>query len=117
VAAPLCEICGEKPATHRCPLCGRWVCDDDWDEERGVCTLCATTLCQVCGKRLAVASCPACGRLVCDECSVQVTPVVRLCIDCYRRYGGAWPPRRRAEREVLELARSLRQILLHVPRR
>jgi hypothetical protein len=113
---PLCEICGKREAKHKCPLCGRLVCDEDWDESKGVCILCSSTLCQVCGKRLAIASCAACGRLVCDECSIQINPVVRLCIDCYRRYGRNWPPKDKAEHDVSRLAESVKSIVLYIER-
>ncbi len=113
----VCEICGARPASRRCPLCGRYVCDEDWDSERGVCILCSSSLCQVCGRRLAIATCAVCGRLVCEECSVQVTPVVRLCRECYRKYGGRWPPRSRAENDVRRLAEAVSSLLLLVSRR
>ncbi|URA10342.1 zinc ribbon domain-containing protein [Thermospira aquatica] len=26
---------------HRCPKCTKWVCENDWNEQEGLCTLCA----------------------------------------------------------------------------
>jgi hypothetical protein len=26
---------------HRCPRCTKWVCDNDWNEQEGLCTVCA----------------------------------------------------------------------------
>jgi hypothetical protein len=111
----LCEICRSRPAKHKCPICGRRVCDEDWDNVKGVCILCSSTLCQVCGKRLAVAACARCGRLVCEECSVQISPVIRLCINCYRELDGKWPPSELVSREISKLANIIKG-LLSVPR-
>jgi hypothetical protein len=82
-----CEICG-APATRRCPLCGRMVCDEHFNEELGVCAVCAQSLCMICGRRLAITTCPLCGRMVCVECSVQVDSAVRICKECYKRLAG-----------------------------
>jgi hypothetical protein len=39
-ARMLCHICGIRPATHTCKLCGRAVCDEDFDAKLGVCNSC-----------------------------------------------------------------------------
>ncbi len=89
----ICSLCLDpRPAEARCSLCGRPVCMEHYDPASGLCTACLESMCQVCGRRLAVSSCSACGRLVCSECGIQVSPAVRLCPSCYRRYGGHWPP-------------------------
>ncbi len=79
----LCEVCGVRAATGSCRLCGRLVCDECGRD--GLCISCAETLCEVCGKRLSIATCAVCGRRVCEECSVQLDPVVRVCVECWKR--------------------------------
>ncbi|HIH50461.1 MAG: hypothetical protein ABSE71_01435 [Candidatus Micrarchaeaceae archaeon] len=37
--AGLCRICG-KIGKHTCKLCGRFVCDDDYDSSAKMCTVC-----------------------------------------------------------------------------
>ncbi len=76
-----CEICLEKPAVHRCPLCGRYVCEDHFDHEKGVCIACSEALCSICGKRLSIGYCKYCGRLVCEECSVKEGAAL-VCKEC-----------------------------------
>ncbi len=83
----LCEICGEKEATHTCRLCGRRVCDEHYDPATGLCTICSQSLCEICGERLASAYCEICGRYVCYDCSIQVTPAVRVCKECFSKLG------------------------------
>ncbi len=51
-----------------------------------MCTICRDSMCKRCGRRLSLAVCPVCGRTVCEECSVQVTPVVRVCRECVNAY-------------------------------
>jgi|GEM_PF-983502 len=113
--AVLCEICRRERASRRCKMCGRAVCSGDFDEGRGICILCRDSLCAVCGKQLAVASCEVCGRPICDACSVEITPVVRLCPDCARRIGGRWPPLELVEAELARLREALAR-LMFVPR-
>ena len=36
----LCQICGTRLATKTCPLCGRSVCDVDFDKKVGICNSC-----------------------------------------------------------------------------
>ncbi|KSW12304.1 hypothetical protein CF15_06035 [Pyrodictium occultum] len=111
-AGTLCEVCGEAPAAHVCPMCGRRVCDEDWAGDR--CIVCRETSCSICGARLAVASCSICGRPVCDECSVQVTPVARVCRECLARLGGLpreWPPRSLVLAELRRLSAGLSSLL------
>jgi hypothetical protein len=106
-----CEICG-APATHVCPICGRSVCDNHWAGDK--CVICAETLCAICGQRLAVAACAICGRPICEQCSVQITPVVRVCKECAVKYGikpGVWPPRGLVEKDLRELASRLNRLL------
>jgi hypothetical protein len=114
----LCLVCRQREATNLCPICGRSVCEEDFDPQLGVCVLCRDSLCAFCGKRLAVASCEVCGRTVCDECGVQVTPVVWLCPECSEKYyrSGEWPPADLVNREVEKLREILAR-LLSEPRR
>ena len=82
----LCDICEERPAVLRCRICGRYVCDEDFDHSINACRACSATLCQVCRERLAVGHCARCGRLVCRRDSVRVG-LARYCIDCARELG------------------------------
>lgn len=41
---------------------------------------------------------------MCEECSIQVTPVIRLCRDCVERYGAKWPILEVIRRDVESLA-------------
>ncbi|HVO77937.1 MAG TPA: hypothetical protein VMS79_03620 [Methanomassiliicoccales archaeon] len=36
----MCMICG-RPATHTCAICGRLVCDQHFNRDVGMCTICA----------------------------------------------------------------------------
>jgi hypothetical protein len=36
----LCDICGKRLAKHTCRLCGRRVCNEDFDEKLGICKSC-----------------------------------------------------------------------------
>ena len=36
----LCQICKTRLAAHTCPLCGRAVCDSDFDKKAGICNSC-----------------------------------------------------------------------------
>jgi len=113
----LCDVCRRAPSSRMCPICGRNVCSDDYDGGTGLCILCRDTLCAVCRQRLSIASCEVCGRPICDQCSVEVTPVVRLCPDCARQVGTeTWPPLSLVRRDLEVLRESLRD-LLRVPRR
>ncbi|RLE89065.1 MAG: hypothetical protein DRJ57_04690 [Thermoprotei archaeon] len=75
----LCEVCRERPATRRCEVCGRHVCDSDWRGSR--CVLCELASCELCREALSVGYCAVCGRLVCEECSIEVG-VARVCREC-----------------------------------
>ncbi len=81
-----CEVCEEEPAIARCRICGRWVCAHDYDQARGICSVCLSTLCQICGSKLAIGHCARCGRLVCRGDSVRVG-LSRYCVDCARELG------------------------------
>jgi hypothetical protein len=37
----LCQVCESREATHVCDSCGNAVCDVHFDEDHGVCTVCA----------------------------------------------------------------------------
>lgn len=106
----LCEICREKPAVGYCRLCGRRVCREHLAPS-GLCSLCESSLCAVCRERLAVASCEICGRPVCEECSVQLTPAIRVCVNCLSGSGGLEALRREAERQVESLALAVSRLL------
>lgn len=102
-----CEICG-APATRVCPLCGRVVCEKHWARDK--CIICAETICALCGKRLSIATCAVCGRPVCEFCSIQVTPVVRVCVECAKKYSirsREWPPKELVELELKKLSTQL----------
>ncbi|MGC9210194.1 MAG: hypothetical protein ACP5FT_02885 [Acidilobus sp.] len=79
----LCEVCNLRPALHVCRICGRRVCEEHYDESRGICVICASSLCEICKERLAITFCPVCGRLICYEDSVQVDNVRRVCRECF----------------------------------
>jgi len=36
----LCQMCRIRPASHACRLCGRIVCDRDYDVKLGLCASC-----------------------------------------------------------------------------
>lgn len=41
----VCSICGKATkAPHSCTFCGAIVCEDDYDVETGMCTLCRSRL-------------------------------------------------------------------------
>ena len=81
----LCEICGLKLAEYVCRICGRRVCRDDYDVEKGVCSICRDTMCEICGRYPAISYCMVCGRIGCEDCLIQVTPVSYVCKECVRR--------------------------------
>ncbi len=82
-----CSICWEKPARYECKICHRKVCEDHYDPETGLCSLCKATLCEICGRRLSVGYCSVCGRLGCSECLVQIDNVRRVCKGCLAKLG------------------------------
>ncbi|HIP85684.1 MAG TPA: hypothetical protein EYH17_03455 [Pyrodictium sp.] len=88
----LCRVCG-MPADYKCKMCGFYFCKQHIGSDK-ICILCSEALCRLCGKYYAISNCPVCGRIVCDQCSVQITPVVRVCKECYNRLEkpSAWPP-------------------------
>ena len=106
---PVCDVCSASPAKFKCRICGRRVCDEHFRAQESVCSVCADTLCSICRKRLSLASCEVCGRIVCEECSIQVTPVIRICTFCASTYGARWPIheiiRRDAEALAVRLSR------------
>ncbi|MDK2384666.1 MAG: B-box zinc finger protein [Candidatus Korarchaeota archaeon] len=97
-----CEICGAPHAGNRCRICGRRVCDRHYDASRGICLICSSALCEICGSRLATSYCQVCGRYVCPGCSVQLTPVMRVCVECFSKLG--------REGVLRELEASRRQV-------
>ncbi len=109
-----CEVCGSSPAKFECSICGRRVCDKHFRAQESVCSICADTLCSICHKRLSLASCEICGRIVCEECSIQVTPVIRICTSCASTYGARWPIPEIIKRDVKALANMLSR---YMPRR
>ncbi len=78
----LCEICRSKSAVVRCGVCGRWVCDEHYEDRYGCCKLCLAALCNICMKNLAIGRCYICGRLVCHRCSIDIDGVRRICFVC-----------------------------------
>lgn len=83
----LCDVCGLKPATNKCPQCGRAVCEDDFDEAAGVCLVCLEARCAICGRGLSVGHCSVCGRQGCEACLVEVSPVQYVCKECASALG------------------------------
>ena len=79
-----CSICGVKPAKYKCKRCGRHVCEDDYDPETGLCSVCLETNCEICGRYPAIGYCMVCGRIGCEDCLVQVSTVSYVCKDCIR---------------------------------
>ncbi|MCC6034780.1 MAG: hypothetical protein LM567_04710 [Desulfurococcaceae archaeon] len=80
-----CEICGFKQAVHECKICGRRVCYDDYNTEKGICSVCESALCQICGKYLSISTCISCGRQGCEECLVEISQVEYMCLDCLKK--------------------------------
>ncbi|MEM4481357.1 MAG: hypothetical protein QXK88_04620 [Desulfurococcaceae archaeon] len=80
-----CEICNKKAATHKCSICGRRACDDDFNHLKGHCLVCENALCKLCGNHLSIGTCKHCGRHACERCLVQVSLIEYVCIECYRR--------------------------------
>lgn len=78
----LCDVCGLKEAKYKCRECGREVCEDDYDPETGLCSICRETRCEICGRRPAIGYCMVCGRIGCEECLVQVSLVSYVCRSC-----------------------------------
>ncbi|WP_244372465.1 hypothetical protein [Staphylothermus marinus] len=81
----VCDICESKPAKYKCPVCGRYVCEDDFDFNKGVCKVCSETMCEICGKYPSIGYCMICGRNGCEDCLIQVTPVSYVCKECIRQ--------------------------------
>lgn len=77
-----CTICGFKKARFKCKLCSRQVCEDDYDKETGLCSVCLSTRCEICSKHLAIGYCMICGRIGCENCLLQVTTVSYVCREC-----------------------------------
>lgn len=48
---------------NRCACCRRWVCDEHYNENRMMCTVCAPRICQACGAALLrdAQFCTVCG--------------------------------------------------------
>lgn len=82
-----CEICWENKPVTSCRLCGRKVCDEDYDKERDVCKACSEAICQICDRNLSIGYCRICGRLVCDLCSIK-NNVALVCVQCSPRFKG-----------------------------
>ena len=82
----LCEVCLLREAKHRCRLCGRLTCDEDYVEDKGICRICAETLCYICGENYAIALCANCGKPICRAHSVRVG-LKRYCTVCAAKLG------------------------------
>ena len=80
-----CEVCGVEEASLKCPVCGRLVCELDFDKSRGVCLVCSRALCSVCGRYLAIGLCSICASPVCEDCAIEVSPVEIVCRRCWER--------------------------------
>jgi len=82
----LCEICEEKTAAKKCPICNRFVCENCWKTEKNYCSICYLTVCEICGKNLAIDRCIICGKIFCRNCMHELTTAHRICINCSRKY-------------------------------
>ncbi|AWR98318.1 hypothetical protein DFR86_09560 [Acidianus sulfidivorans JP7] len=80
----LCEICETKEAKYTCKICKRHVCEDDFNKEKQICSVCEMTLCQICGKNLSLGYCEKCGKLICDQCTGYFDGAKRICKECLR---------------------------------
>jgi len=109
----LCEICGKRKAELVCPKCGRHVCRECFDEEKGVCLVCSETLCQRCGRKHSVERCQICGRLICPDCMYRIDKARAVCLDCLEKYGvqGALEIIKRREKEEKRILSSRLRLL------
>ncbi len=84
-----CEVCSEKKAKYVCHLCNRRICEDHaiLNDNVIICSICSSLLCELCRRRLSIHTCPICDRLMCTVCSVQLTPVHRVCKECFQKLG------------------------------
>ncbi|BBG23822.1 hypothetical protein IC006_1117 [Sulfuracidifex tepidarius] len=80
-----CEICWENDSKHCCKICGRKVCEEDFNKERGICKVCEMSICQLCQRNLAIGYCECCGRLVCIECTAYHDKSRRICKECFQK--------------------------------
>ncbi|RLE83099.1 MAG: hypothetical protein DRJ52_00800 [Thermoprotei archaeon] len=81
----VCDICLNSVNTlYVCPLCGRKVCELDFDKEKDVCACCADTLCRICGKNLSIALCENCERQICEDCAIEVSEHIYFCKECFQ---------------------------------
>ncbi|MEM0246521.1 MAG: hypothetical protein QXG15_04170 [Desulfurococcaceae archaeon] len=80
-----CEICEIKEPLYTCKMCGRRVCDDDYDKITGYCLVCKDAICKICNRYLSIGVCKYCGRLGCERCLIQVSPIEYTCVDCRRK--------------------------------
>ncbi|MEM0380344.1 MAG: hypothetical protein QXX35_05360 [Desulfurococcaceae archaeon] len=81
----LCSICESKQSVFKCSICGRNVCEKDFDLDKKICRICCETLCKICNKYLSIDKCSICGRNGCEKCLIKITPFQYICIDCYRK--------------------------------
>jgi len=107
VVTGICEICGLKPASNKCKICGRNVCRDHIKDD--ICTICRETLCTICNKRPSIGYCSICGRLACDECLVQIDNVRRICVECLAKLGGIIEAKKILKRKTLIVAPTYRE--------
>ncbi|MCI4461369.1 MAG: hypothetical protein JHC12_00185 [Thermogladius sp.] len=83
----VCEICGLNRAVVKCPVCGRFVCEDDFDSEKNMCLVCSSTMCEICGEKPGIGYCRVCGRVGCEDCLIEETPVSYVCRECAGKIG------------------------------
>ena len=83
------DECGlnEGKPVYKCPLCGRRVSKECFDEKHGICMVCLATLCRLCGSRYSVATCQLCGRNICRECTYLINDVRPVCKSCIKKHG------------------------------
>lgn len=58
------------------------VCEDDYDVDAGLCSVCKETMCEVCHSNLSIGTCKICGRLVCSKDSVRQKDGSLICVNC-----------------------------------
>ncbi|MGH9993327.1 MAG: zinc ribbon domain-containing protein [Nitrososphaera sp.] len=76
-----------KKNFHNCHLCKRWVCENDWNDQRDVCAEdVKESLCPNCRQRPGSSKfCTNCGfklEMKCNNCGASIANGVKFCGEC-----------------------------------